>query len=76
MAFNSSALNLAAVVSPIVAGLVFAEGGFRLLGTWTAGIAVVAFVAAYVLLPRPQEAPAAPVAGTSSEDCVAECAPV
>lgn len=76
MAFNSSALNLAAVFSPLIAAIVFAEGGFRLLGTWTAVLAVVAFVAAYVLLPRPQVVPREPEAEMRAEDCVAECAPV
>ena len=76
MAFNSSALNLAAVISPIIGGLVFANGGFRLLGTWTAGIAVAAFVAAYALLPRPTAVPREPDEGAGLEDCVAECAPV
>jgi multidrug resistance protein len=76
MAFNSSALNLAAVISPIVAGFFFAEGGFRLVGTWTAILAVAAFVAAFVLLPRPQVVPRDPSAGVAAEDCVAECAPV
>ena len=76
MAFNSSALNLAAVISPLIAAIVFAEGGFRLLGTWTAALAVVAFVAAYVLLPRPQVAPREPDAEKRAEDCVAECAPI
>lgn len=75
MAFNSSALNLAAVVSPIIGGIVFANGGFRLLGTWTAVLAVAAFVAAWALLPRPQAVPHAPEA-IAQEDCVAECAPV
>ena len=76
MAFNSSALNLAAVISPAIAGLVISTGGFRLLGTWTAGIAALAFVVAWVLLPREQAAPAAAPTGVSAEDCVAECAPV
>ena len=75
MAFYSSALNLAAVISPIIGGVVFANGGFRLLGTWTAILAVVAFAAAWALLPRPQAAPREPAAATQ-EDCVAECAPV
>jgi predicted MFS family arabinose efflux permease len=76
MAFNSSALNLAAVISPIIGGLVFAEGGFRLLGTWTAVVAVAAFVVAYALLPRPQIVPREPEEGTTEAECVAECAPV
>jgi multidrug resistance protein len=76
MAFNSTALNMAGVVSPIIGGLVLANGGFRLLGTWTAGIAVAAFIVAYLLLPRAQAAPAAAPAGTRPEECVAECAPV
>ncbi len=75
MAFNSSALNLAAVVSPIIGGVIFANGGFRLLGTWTAIVAAVAFVVAWVLLPRPQVVPRAAEV-TAAEDCVAECAPV
>jgi multidrug resistance protein len=76
MAFNSSALNMAAVFSPAIAGTVFAAGEFRLLGTWTAGLAAIAFVVAFVLLPRtlPAAAPA-PVA-VAVEDCVADCAPV
>ena len=76
MAFNSSALNLAAVVSPIIGGLVFAEGGFRLLGSWTAVVAMAAFVAAYLLLPRAAPVPREPDAAVRAEDCVAECAPV
>ena len=76
MSFNSSALNLAAVVSPVIAGVVFTNGGFRLLGTWTAVIAVTAFVAAYALLPRPQVVPREPREHAQAEDCVAECAPV
>ncbi|HLA15660.1 MAG TPA: MFS transporter [Candidatus Limnocylindrales bacterium] len=77
MAFNSSALNLAAVVSPVIAGAVLTAGDFRVLGTWTAGLAAIAFVAAHALLPRDQVVPV--VAGGSAiavEDCVAECAPV
>ena len=76
LAFNSSALNMAAVFSPAIAGTVFAAGEFRLLGTWTAGLAAIAFVVAFVLLPgtRPAAAPA-PVA-VAVEDCVADCAPV
>ncbi len=78
MAFNSSALNLAAVVSPTIGGIVFASGGFRLLGTWSAGIALLAFGLAWLLLPRPERAPAAVPADeeTARADCVAECAPV
>ena len=76
MAFNSSALNLAAVISPVIAGVVFTEGGFRLLGTWTAVLAVGAFVAAYALLPRPQVVPREPDQGMTADECVAECAPV
>lgn len=76
MAFNSSAFNLAAVISPVLAGAVYAAGDFRLLGTWTAGIAVVAFVAAWALLPRAVAAPAAAPAAVAVEDCVAEGAPV
>lgn len=76
MAFNSSAFNFAAVISPVLAGAVFAEGGFRLLGTWTAGLAAIAFVAAYALLPRERRVPVAAVRGVSMEDCVAECAPI
>jgi multidrug resistance protein len=74
MAFNSSALNLAAVVSPTIAGIVYTAGEFRLLGTWTAGIAVAAFLVAFFLLPRP--APAAEPVGVRVEDCVADCAPI
>ncbi len=78
MAFNSSAFNLAAVISPILAGAVIATGDFRLLGTWTAGLAVLAFVAAWALLPRAVPAPAAAPAPVTVavEDCVAEGAPV
>lgn len=76
MAFNSSALNLAAVISPVIGGLVFASGGFRLLGTWTAVLAVAAWLTAYALLPKPQVVPRAPEEGMTAEDCVAECAPV
>jgi predicted MFS family arabinose efflux permease len=76
MAFNSSALNLAAVISPVIGGLVFANGGFRLLGTWTAVVAVAAWVAAYALLPKPQVVPREPAEGIGAEECVAECAPV
>jgi len=75
MAFNSSAFNLAAVISPAMAGAVIAAGDFRLLGTWTAGLAAIAFVTAYVLLPRTRPAAEAPAA-VGPEDCVAECAPV
>jgi predicted MFS family arabinose efflux permease len=76
MSFNSSALNLAAVVSPIIAATVYDAGGFRLLGTWTAAIAGVAFVVAWLMLPRPAPRPAAAHAEPTSEDRVAECAPV
>jgi MFS family permease len=76
MAFDSSALNLAAVISPIIGGLIFANGGFRLLGTWTALIAVLAFAAAFALRPRPQVVPREPEKGVSAEDHVAECASV
>jgi multidrug resistance protein len=76
MAFNSSALNLAAVISPIIGGVVFAAGGFRLLGTWTAVVAVVAWLTAYALLPKPQHVPRSPDEGARAEECVAECAPV
>lgn len=79
LAFNSSAFNLAAVFSPVVAGTIISEGGFRLLGTWTAGLAAVAFVVAFLLLPRTRPA-AAPVVkapgAVAAEDCVAQCAPV
>jgi predicted MFS family arabinose efflux permease len=76
MAFNSSALNLAAVFSPAIGGAVFAEGGFRLLGTWTAGIAAIAFVAAYALLPRARPAVTEAPVTVAVEDCIAECAPI
>lgn len=76
MAFNSSALNLAGVISPIIGGAVYEQGGFRLLGTWTALLGAVAFLVAYLLLPRARPAPAEPRAAVSPEDCVAECAPV
>ncbi len=76
MAFNSSALNLAAVIAPTIGGAVYVAGDFRLLGTYTAGIAVVAFVAAFFLLPRAVPTPATVAATTGPEDCVAECAPV
>jgi len=76
MAFNSSALNLAAVFSPAIGGAVYAEGGFRLLGTWTAGVAAIAFVAAYALLPRARPATTKALVTVAVEDCVAECAPV
>jgi multidrug resistance protein len=77
MAFNSSAFNLAAVLSPAIAGAVFSEGGFRLLGTWTAGLAAVAFVVAFILLPRTRPAPA-PAAGAAPapDPRFADCAPV
>jgi predicted MFS family arabinose efflux permease len=76
MAFNSSAFNLAAVISPLLAGAVIGLGDFRLLGTWTAGLALIAFVVAWRLLPRtaPSGAPAPVV--VQAEDCVAEGAPV
>ena len=76
MAFNSSALNLAAVFSPAIAGTVYAAGDFRLLGTWTAGLAAIAFVVAYALLPRARPAGAPAPVVVAVEDCVAECAPV
>jgi multidrug resistance protein len=76
LAFNSSALNLAAVISPTIAGAILAAGDFRILGTYTAIIAVIAFVAAFALLPRQRPVPAAEPAVVGSEDCVAECAPV
>jgi len=76
MAFNSSAFNLAAVFSPVIAGAVFTEGGFRLLGTWTAGLAAIAFVAAYALLPRARPAAAEAPVAVAAENCVADCAPV
>lgn len=76
IAFNSSALNLAAVFSPAIAGTVFAAGDFRLLGSWTAGLAAIAFVVAYVLLPRARPTAAAAPVTVAVEDCVAECAPV
>ena len=62
----------------ILAGAVIATGDFRLLGTWTAGLAVLAFVAAWALLPRAVPAPAAAPAPVTVavEDCVAEGAPV
>jgi multidrug resistance protein len=76
MAFNSSALNLAAVVSPAIGGVIFASGGFRTLGTWSAGVAAVALVAAFLLLPRARPAPPERPAEVAPENCVAECAPV
>ncbi len=76
MAFNSSALNLAAVISPAVGGAVLAAGDFRLLGTYTAGLAAIAFVTAYVLLPRPRAAAGEAPAAVTAADCVVECAPV
>jgi DHA1 family inner membrane transport protein len=77
MAFNSSALNLAAVISPAIAGTIIGIGDFRLLGTWTAGVGLVAFAGAWLLLPRgPAVQPAAAPKAISLEDCVAECAPI
>jgi multidrug resistance protein len=76
MAFNSSALNMAAVFSPAIAGTVYAAGEFRLLGTWTAGLAAIAFVVAFVLLPRTRPAAAPAPVAVAVEDCVADCAPV
>jgi len=76
MAFNSSALNMAAVFSPAIAGTVYAAGEFRLLGTWTAGLAAIAFVVAFVLLPRTRPAAAPTLVAVAVEDCVADCAPV
>lgn len=77
MAFNSSAFNLGAVLSPVIAGTVYEAGGFRLLGTWTAGLAVIAFLIALALLPRarPAPAPAAPIA-PAPDARFADCAPI
>jgi predicted MFS family arabinose efflux permease len=77
MAFNSSAFNLGAVLSPAIAGTVYSAGGFPLLGTWTAGLAAVAFVIALVLLPRtrPAQAPV-PAIAPAPDARFADCAPV
>jgi hypothetical protein len=47
LAFNSSALNLGAVVGPIVTGLALAAGGFALAAPWTAFLAGCALIIAY-----------------------------
>jgi multidrug resistance protein len=81
LAFNSSAFNLAGVVSPILAGAILGAGtiagmnGFRLLGTWSALLALGALALAFVLLPREERAP---TAGEAPEALVVqpECAPV
>ena len=52
LAFNSSALNLGAVVGPIATGLVLAAGGFALAAPWTAVLAGCALIIAYRVLPR------------------------
>ena len=76
MAFNSSALNLAAVIAPTLGGAIYAAGDFRLLGSYSAVIAVLAFVAAFFLLPRARPVAVAEPVAVRPEDCVAECAPV
>lgn len=76
MAFNSSAFNMAAVFSPLLAGAVYGIGDFRLLGTWSAGLALIAFAIAWRLLPRTAPSGAAGPVAVQAEDCVAEGAPV
>ncbi len=66
LAFNSSALNLAGVFGPALVGAIVAIAGFD-AAFWTAAVvAVVAFIFAFLVLPRPNVAEAAkpePVAG-------------
>ena len=52
MAFHRSRSKMASVFSPRLAGAVCEAGDFRLFGTWTAGLAVIAFVGARRMLPR------------------------
>jgi multidrug resistance protein len=80
MAFNSSAFNLAAVVSPVIGGAAIEAAGFRGLATWSAGLAVFAFVVAFAILPRPAPATAAAPPTIEPPDeprrGLPECAPV
>jgi predicted MFS family arabinose efflux permease len=52
LAFNASALNLGGVFGPIATGQVLAAAGFGAAARWAAFIGLVAFGAAYALLPR------------------------
>ena len=51
MAFNNSALYLGSTLGPAVAGLVYALGGFSLLGPWSALVALCALILAARILP-------------------------
>jgi multidrug resistance protein len=57
LALNTSAQSLGQVIGPIVTGQMLALGGFALAGPYAALVGVVAFVLAYLVLPR--TAPAA-----------------
>ena len=46
------------------------------IGISSAVVAVVAWLTAYALLPKPQHVPRSPDEGARAEECVAECAPV
>jgi DHA1 family inner membrane transport protein len=52
LSFNSSAMNLAFVISPLIIGRLIDAGGFDLSFRVSAGIGVVALVLAWAFLPR------------------------
>ncbi|HEY7736193.1 MAG TPA: MFS transporter [Candidatus Limnocylindrales bacterium] len=51
LAFLSSAINLGAVVGPIVTGRVLEAGGFAWAAPWAAALGLVALIAAWRVLP-------------------------
>ena len=59
LAFNGSAVNLGGVIGPAATGQVLATGGFEAAGRWSAAIAIVAFLLAWLVLPRREAEPAA-----------------
>lgn len=63
LAFNASALNLAGVVGPALIGSLIAAGGFGLAMPAGAALAAVAFLLAWIVLPRRAPPLPSPVAG-------------
>jgi predicted MFS family arabinose efflux permease len=55
LAFVSSAINLGAVVGPIVTGRVLEAGGFAWAGPWAGFLGVIALIAAWRVLPEAAE---------------------
>jgi predicted MFS family arabinose efflux permease len=61
LAFLSSAINLGAVVGPIVTGRVLEAGGFAWAAPWAATLGLIALIAAWRVLPEAPATESAPV---------------